>query len=75
VLPAGTVVVPTAQPLGRLAFYLLDPRSDDGLVAWNILDEVLEGADRYPILRSAGPLPAGSYREERSPAPATSSGR
>ena len=75
VLPAGTVVVPTAQPLGRLAFYLLDPRSDDGLVAWNILDEGLEGADRYPILRSAGPLPAGSYREERPPAPTTSSGR
>ena len=51
-LPAGTVIVPTAQPLGRLAFYLLDPRSDDGLVAWNILDEALEGAERYPILRA-----------------------
>ena len=43
-LPGGTVVVRTAQPLGRLAFYLLDPRSDDGLVAWNLLDEALEGA-------------------------------
>ena len=74
-LPEGTVVVPTAQPLGRLAFYLLDPRSDDGLVTWNILDEALEGADRYPILRSAGPLPPGAYREESSPAPTISSGR
>jgi hypothetical protein len=73
-LPAGTVIVPSAQPLGRLAFYLLDPRSDDGLVAWNILDEALEGADRYPILRASRPSPAGSYREE-VPAPTISSGR
>jgi hypothetical protein len=73
-LPAGTIVVPTAQPLGRLAFYLLDPRSDDGLVAWNILDEALEGTDRYPILRAAGALPPGSYREEVT-APGISSGR
>ena len=26
------------QPLARLAFILFDPRSDDGLMAWNILD-------------------------------------
>ena len=74
-LPAGTIVVPTAQPLGRLAFYLLDPRSDDGLVTWNILDEALEGADRYPILRSAGPLSPESYREGTPPVPTISSGR
>jgi hypothetical protein len=51
-LPAGTVVVPSGQPLGRLAFYLLDPRSDDGLVTWNVLDESLEAAERYPIRRA-----------------------
>jgi hypothetical protein len=73
-LPAGTVIVPSAQPLGRLAFYLLDPRSDDGLVAWNILDEALEGVSRYPILRAGRPLPPGSYRDGVS-APTTSSGR
>ena len=62
-LPAGTVVVPSAQPLGRLAFYLLEPRSDDGVVAWNVLDEALEGAATYPILRTSA-LPAGTlYRE------------
>jgi hypothetical protein len=50
--PAGTFVVPTNQPLGRLAFYLLAPTSDDGLTAWNYLDDFL-GADAktYPILR------------------------
>jgi hypothetical protein len=41
----------TDQPLGRLAFYLLEPMSDDGLVAWNILDDQLKDAKVYPILR------------------------
>lgn len=35
---AGTVIVPTAQPLGNLAAYLLEPESDDGLVVWNFFD-------------------------------------
>ena len=65
-LPAGTVIVPSAQPLGRLAFYLLDPRSDDGLVAWNILDEALEGAARYPILRAAR-MPAAAMEPSANP--------
>ena len=47
----GWVRVDLAQPLGRLAAYLLEPRSDDGVVNWGILDEALEGADTYPILR------------------------
>jgi hypothetical protein len=74
-LPAGTIVIPTAQPLGRLAFYLLDPRSDDGLVAWNVLDEALEGAGRYPILRAPSPLPPGTYREREPNTSGISSGR
>ena len=52
-LPAGTVVVSVDQPLGRLAFMLLEPRSDDGLANWNVLDEVLKAADVYPIVRRA----------------------
>jgi hypothetical protein len=43
--------ISTAQPLGRLAFYLLEPTSDDGLVAWNYLDDQLKDATAYPILR------------------------
>jgi hypothetical protein len=35
-LPAGTVLVPVAQPLGVLAMYLLEPESDDGIVTWNV---------------------------------------
>ena len=50
-LEAGTLVVPVDQQLGRLVFYLLEPRSDDGLVAWALMDDVLEDAKYYPILR------------------------
>lgn len=51
-LPAGTVAVHTNQPLGRLIFYLLEPRSDDGLLNWNVLDKSLEKATVYPVRRS-----------------------
>lgn len=50
-LEPGTLVVPVDQKLGRLVCYLLEPRSDDGLVAWALMDDVLEGAEHYPILR------------------------
>ncbi len=40
-LPAGTLIVRTDQPLARLAFYLLEPRSDDGLFNWNFFDPIL----------------------------------
>jgi hypothetical protein len=39
------------QPLARLAFDLIEPTSDDGLVAWNFLDQELTDAKMYPILR------------------------
>jgi hypothetical protein len=51
-LPAGTLKVDIAQPLGRLAFYLLEPRADDGLVDWNLLDDALKDAKTYPIVRT-----------------------
>jgi len=35
----GDFVVDLAQPLGNLAFYLLEPQSDDGLVTWNFFDD------------------------------------
>jgi len=50
-LEAGTVVVPMDQPLARVAFSLLEPRSDDGLVAWGLIAESLTGPGLYPILR------------------------
>jgi hypothetical protein len=48
-LPAGTVVVRLAQPLGLLAAYLLEPESDDGLTDWNFLDPWLEVGKPAPV--------------------------
>ena len=50
-VPRGALEVPMNQPLARLAFYLIEPASDDGLVAWNFLDDELKDAKVYPILR------------------------
>jgi hypothetical protein len=50
-VPRGAFEVRMDQPLARLAFYLLEPASDDGLVAWNFLDDQLKDAKTYPILR------------------------
>ena len=57
-LAAGTLVVPVTPRLGRPVFALLEPRSDDGVVNWNLLDEWIEADPIYPILRvPAGPSP------------------
>src|SRR5262249_23030265 len=69
---AGTLMVRTpppprtAQPLGTLATFLLEPQSEDGLVAWNFFDaDLKEGAD-FPVLRmpasalmTTDPVPPG----------------
>lgn len=51
-LESGTLVVPVDQQLGRLIFYLLEPRSDDGLVNWAQMDAFIETGGEYPIYRS-----------------------
>jgi hypothetical protein len=58
--PAGTVFVPAAQQLGALAAALLEPESDDGLLAWNFLDRYLvpqwrQGFAPYPVHRVLSP--------------------
>jgi dipeptidyl-peptidase 4 len=49
-LPAGTYIVRTAQPLGILAVYLLEPQSEDGFVTWNVLDPWV-AARNFPVVR------------------------
>ena len=54
-LPVGSLIIPMDQPLARLAFILFDARSDDGFMAWNILDAVLGATPAptfYPVLRT-----------------------
>ena len=71
--------IPLDQPLGRLAFYLLDPRSSDSLVYWGAFHSALIRGDgmwgeppRFPILAlghgdsaliSATPIPAPLAQE------------
>jgi hypothetical protein len=47
----GALFISAAQPLGRLAFYLLEAESDDGLVTWNLMDAGLTVGEAYPIYR------------------------
>jgi hypothetical protein len=58
-VPAGTLVVPIDQALGRLALELLEPRSEDSLAAWGLLDDILERQKPqiYPILRTSEAVP------------------
>jgi hypothetical protein len=62
-LPAGTYLISTAQPLGVLAMYLLEPESDDGLVTWNTFDRVLARGVEAPVLRVTGPITAAATIE------------
>jgi len=47
----GVYIVRTAQPLGVLAFHLLEPESLDGVAAWGFLGKSLAVGKRYPILK------------------------
>jgi len=52
----GTIVVRTAQRLGRLGAYLLEPQCEDGLTTWNFFDASLTVGDDFPVRRVHGPL-------------------
>jgi dipeptidyl-peptidase-4 len=59
--PRGTFLVRTAQPLGRLAAYLLEPESDDGFLVWNFFDRDIvsqwgRGAQTYPVYKLLTPM-------------------
>jgi dipeptidyl aminopeptidase/acylaminoacyl peptidase len=56
-MEAGTILVRTAQPLGNLAVYLLEPQSEDGLCTWNFFDAVLKEGKDFPVLRLAAAVP------------------
>ncbi len=66
-VPADTVLVKTAQPLGTLAAYLLEPQAEDGLCTWNFFDGGLKEGQDFPVLRLAGPAPVA--RGEVRPLP------
>ena len=51
VLSAGSYVIPTAQDLGRLVAYTLEPNSDDSLAKWNFFDPEIREGVTYPVQR------------------------
>jgi hypothetical protein len=51
---AGSYFAPTGQPLGIVAFYLLEPESDDGLATWNVFDARLARGEPFPVWRVSG---------------------
>lgn len=58
--PTGTLFIPMAQPLGKVAAYLLEPESDDGLLVWNFFDRNLvpqwgRGQQVYPVYKLLEP--------------------
>lgn len=62
---AGTLYVSTAQRLGPLVAYLLEPESEDGLLFWNFFDRYLAAQwgnrpQPYPVYRvlESAPLTA-----------------
>lgn len=68
-LPAGTYYVSTAQPLGRLAFVLLEPEGY-GLYRWNAFDRLLgteEGALSGLVYGSGGVAELPVVRALREP--------
>lgn len=52
----GTYVVRTAQPLGILAFNILEPESTDGAVTWGFIEESPKVGDVYPVEKSLEPV-------------------
>ncbi|MCI4444597.1 MAG: M14 family metallopeptidase [Candidatus Aminicenantes bacterium] len=65
--PAGSLLIRTAQPLGYLAAYLLEPESDDGLVVWNFFDSYLvgqwqRGFSELPVYRLLQPVNLSTNR-------------
>jgi hypothetical protein len=52
-VPEGSIVVPVEQPLGRLVFLLLEPRSNDSLAYWNLFDDdATRDLKAYPVMRT-----------------------
>lgn len=58
-LPKDGFLVRTAQPLGLLAFDLLEPIAADGLTTWGFFGETMQVGQTHPVLRVVWPSPSG----------------
>ncbi len=52
-VPDNSIAVPVDQPLGRLAFLLLEPKSNDSLAYWQLFDDdASRDLKAYPVMRT-----------------------
>ncbi len=63
----GDLVVLTAQRLGNLVIYLLEPESDDGLARWEFFDAHVQVGQPFPVYRIPNPtkLPTRPFAPHR----------
>ena len=63
-ITAGAILVRTEQKLGNLAAYLLEPRAEDGLAAWNFFDAAIANGQDFPVVRlpKSVPITRGAVR-------------
>jgi hypothetical protein len=52
----GSYLVRTSQPLGALAFHILEPESLDGAAAWEFFDGSFAAGNRYPVVKVFAPV-------------------
>ena len=60
-LPAGSYVVRAGQPRGLVAFYLLEPESEDGLMQWSFYDGIVAPHAAFPVARITTPATLRSH--------------
>ncbi len=64
--PAGSYIVSTAQPLGTLVVYLLEPESEDGFVTWNFFGTRLKKGEKFPVRKLLDMSRRGRSRRQSS---------
>ena len=60
-LRVGTYVVRAGQAYGLLAFYLLEPESEDGLTQWSFYDNIVAARSDFPVVRITKPVTFRSH--------------
>ncbi len=56
-IPAGSILVRTDQPLSRLIVNLLEPQAADGLATWGFFAADAEVGDEFPVVRLNDSVP------------------
>jgi hypothetical protein len=63
----GEYVVRLNQPLGALAFHILEPQSTDGAAAWGFFGSLLREGQPYPVYKCVEPFRGLTLRVRERP--------